>query len=50
MNSLANTIWTCWWAMCLLSTITYGIAGDYPIMAASAVKSLIIAWGIEKLR
>lgn len=49
-SGLVRLVLICNWLMYLLSTFIYGIVGEIPIMAASALKSLIIAWIIEKVR
>lgn len=49
-SGLVRIVLICNWAMYLLSTFTYGIVGEFPIMAASGLKTLIIAWIIEKVK
>jgi len=48
-SNLVRIVLICNWSMYLLSTITYGIVGEYPVMTTSGIKSLIIAWIIEKV-
>lgn len=48
-SGLVRIVLICNWVMYLLSTITHGIVGDIPVMAASGFKTLVIAWIIEKV-
>lgn len=49
-GGLVRIVLICNWVMYLLSTFTHGIVGDIPIMVASGIKTMVIAWIIEKVK